>query len=48
MGNLAGAGDSPTIFMVMGLTYRTDLNPAGIMGLYRVQAVRAVMFKISK
>jgi len=44
MGNLASAGDSPTIRMVMGFTNWADLNPTGIMGLHRIQAVRAAVF----
>ena len=43
MRDLAGAGDSPTILMVMGLADWTDLYPAGIMGLHRIQAVGAAV-----
>jgi hypothetical protein len=44
MWNLAGAGDAPAVGMVVGFADRTDLNTPGIMGLDRVQAVRADVF----
>jgi len=44
MGNLAGAGDSPAIGMVAGLANSTDLDPAWIVVLDRIQAVGADVF----
>ena len=41
MGNLAGAGDSPAVGMVVGLADWADLDPARVIGLDRVQAVGA-------
>ena len=44
MGDLAGAGDSPAIGMVVGFAHFADLHAAGIIGLHRIQAVGANVF----